>query len=569
MRASVVLALILVTPGAAPARELGAGFLRGDERLGLPVDMAEFAPPDDAAPPRNAFSGRLRLVEPERSGRFRIVLDLWDRHGEIGKSVQHLPEFDFAFVQRGSDLVPLSRGVIRREHPYWEIILQPGRAWDEPADGGFTRVALPFALQERAANCTHNGVMTWLFDGEGNVSRVAYQVVSETCGYFKFDMWGTVTAEYRPRDFGTEAAAAVARFDAHREDRLPVRPVALLAVDFPGTRPQAFGVDDGIDPADMSVFGMLVDGAHYRSECHTRQGPYPFCASLPLPSYSTAKSIFAGVAVMRLEELYPGTAAKTIASLVDECDTTKWRDVTIGDALDMATGNYGSTAVEKDENSIPHRRFVFDDEHRSKVRFACRHFPRKADPGTQFVYHTSDTYLVGSALQALLRQEEVDGDLYEAVIVDPIWRRLNLSPLLDDTKRTYDEYAQPFTGYGLTYEADDIVRIAAWLHRGARLDGEPALDTAMLDAALQRSPGDRGLPAASENVRYNLGFWAYDAGPLLGCSEPAWIPFMSGVSGITVAMFPNGIVYYYFSDGYVFRWQSAIRAAHTIRNLCR
>ena len=44
---------------------------------------------------------------------------------------------------------------------------------------------------------------------------------------------------------------------------------------------------------------------------------------------------------------------------------------------------------------------------------------------------------------------------------------------------------------------------------------------------------------------------------------------MSGVSGISVAMFPNGVVYYYFSDSYVFRWQSARVAAHTMESLCQ
>jgi len=33
-------------------------------------------------------------------------------------------------------------------------------------------------------------------------------------------------------------------------------------------------------------------------------------------------------------------------------------------------------------------------------------------------------------------------------------------------------------------------------------------------------------------------------------------------------MFPNGVIYYYFSDSYVFRWQTGREAAHMIRPLC-
>lgn len=272
---------------------------------------------------------------------------------------------------------------------------------------------------------------------------------------------------------------------------------------------------------------------------------------------------------MRLEKLYPGVSRATIASLVDECRSGPWRDVTVENALDMSTGNFESAEPGVDEDSAPHEEFVFSDNHADKLAFACAFFGRKAAPGTQFVYHTSDTYLVGAALQNFLRENESGADLYESVLVEPVWQQLRLSPLLDTTKRTYDHSAQPFTGYGLTYEIDDIVRIATWLQGGGFFhDGEAMLDRTLLDAALQRREGDRGVEAGSADLRYNNGFWAFNAAPSLGCPEPVWVPFMSGVSGITIAMFPNGVVYYYFSDSYVFRWQSARQAAHRISPIC-
>jgi hypothetical protein len=552
--------------GPQPEQTLLASFLLGDDPLTAPVPMTAFTPSDPATVPEQLFSGTLRLVGVEHAGGFRAVHDPWDRSGEIGEPLRHLPAFEFEFVRRGSDVIPLVTGVQRSTHPYWEILLLPGKTWQVAGDDGWTRVALPFTLQERAANCTHNGVMSWLFRGDA-VSRVAYQVVSETCGYFKADLWGVVDAEYIPADLADEAAPVIARVDAHRASRLPVQSLERLADDHPEIDATKLGVGDGIPAEDISVLGLVVDGIHYRSDCPTRQGPHPFCTSLPLPSYSTAKSIFASAATMRLEQLYPGVSGRSIASLVDECDQAKWRDVTIEDALDMATGNFESADFEVDEDSPAHEDFVFADRHADKIEFACNHFPRKAEPGTTFVYHTSDTYLVGVALQRFLDQRG-GGDVYDSVLLEPIWRALNLSPQLDVSKRTYDDESQPFTGYGLTYEADDIVRIAKWLADGGTLDGEPALDTALLEESLQRLPGVSGLRAGSDDLYYNNGFWAYDAGPSLGCAEPVWVPFMSGVSGITVAMFPNGVVYYYFSDSYVFRWQTGREAAHAIRPLC-
>jgi hypothetical protein len=562
-------ALILGCSGGGPQpdRPLSASFLLNDDPLAAPVPMAAFTPPATAALPGQVFAGTLRLVGVEQASGFEAVHDPWDRSGEIGAPLRHLPAFGFDVVLRGSDVIPLVTGVQRSSHPYWEIMLLPGSAWQATDDDGWTRVSLPFALQERAANCTHNGVMSWLFRGD-EVSRVAYQVASETCGYFKANLWGVVDAEYTPRDLADEAAPVIARIDAHRARRLPVRSLERLAEDYPSIDAATLGAADGIPADDISVLGLVVDGIHYRSDCRTRQGAHPFCSSLALTSYSTAKSIFAGVATMRLEQLYPGVSRRSIASLVAECDQPKWRDVTIEDALDMATGNFISAEPELDEYSSAHEDFVFADRHSEKVEFACNHFPRKAEPGTTFVYHTSDTYLVGVALQRFLDRHG-GGDIYDSVLLEPIWRTLNLSPQLDVTKRTYDDEAQPFTGYGLTYEADDVVRIANWLsYEGGMLDGKPALDAAMLEASLQRGAAVTGLRAGRDDLYYNNGFWAYDAGPSLNCEAPVWVPFMSGVSGITVAMFPNGVLYYYFSDSYVFRWQSGREAAHLIRPLC-
>jgi hypothetical protein len=57
--------------------------------------------------------------------------------------------------------------------------------------------------------------------------------------------------------------------------------------------------------------GFVIDGVHYSGGCPTRHGAYPFCENLDLPSYSLAKSMVAGIALMRLERLYPGAAQST------------------------------------------------------------------------------------------------------------------------------------------------------------------------------------------------------------------------------------------------------------------
>lgn len=574
-RICALFALTSLLPGALAAHPGAAGesprilsreFLLGNADLEAPVAMQEFAPGEGVSSAIPTFSGMLSLVDSTAHG-FETVIDLWDRRGSIGPELSVLPAIDFEFVQHNAHLIPTRRGPLRSEHPYWEVIVQPGLVWREAGDGRWWRAALPVALQERSANCIHNGVMTWLFNDAGEVSRVVYQFSSETCGYLKFNLWGATSADFRPRR-PENAAQIIARFERNRQSRLPVAPLTGLQLAYQGVDAQGLAVNDGIRRDDLSVFGIVADGTNYRSDCATRHGPYPFCDELPLPSYSTAKSIVAAIAAMRLEHMMPGVLDRSIASLVEDCSAAQWRDVSMAHALDMATGNYDSTADEADEHAEPSRAFIFSDSHTAKLSFACGHYERKSRPGTRFVYHTSDTYLVGAALQAQLRKSYGAGaDIYD-LLLRPIWQRLGLSPLMDQTLRTYDAWRQPFTGYGLTYELDDVLRIGAWLRAGATIDGEPVLDPGMLRASLQGDPDDRGLAAGADDLRYNNGFWAYDSGPSLGCDDAVWTPFMSGVSGITVVLFPNDVIYYYFSDSYVFSWQSGRELAHAIRKLC-
>jgi len=570
--ALIALTLTLALSGSAFAEErlLTQQFLEDDTRITSPVTMSEFAPSADAEPASQVFDATLRLDAETQAGLFELIQDDWGRAVDRNNAVQFLPEIEIAFVQHGDDLIPVVQTVRRGNHPYWELVVRPGKVWDEPDEAQWSRAAVPFALQERSANCTHNGVLTWLFDGEGNVSRAFYQISSETCAYLKFNQWGTIDASAHDGPSADESRMVVDRHVAHIASRLPVQPLERLNASYPGIDTERLGFDDGISSSAMTVHGMVVDGVHYQGGCRTRHGMYPYCDSLPLPSYSTAKSIFAALAVMRMEKLSPGTSQVSLGALIEPCTAKGWQDVTIENALDMATGYYTTRRFNKDEDSPDQVGFVYNDNHTEKLEFACNHYKRKSKPGRRWVYHTSDTYLVGVALQQILgRIRPGLNDIYADLISSDIWDRLRLSPLLQVSKRTYDEARQPFAGYGLTYEADDIVRIALWLMTGSgQIDGREIIDRNMLDAALQRDKNDRGLKTGAADLRYNNGFWAYDVGPVLGCESEVWVPFMSGFGGITIVMFPNGVVYYYFSDSYVFSWKSAIVASNLIGEMC-
>ncbi len=554
----------------APRQYLGYETLMKSRRLDAPVDMSAFSPPANAPASGHSFAGRLSFAAQQHRTGSRVLRDTYGYAAESDRPVLQLPRFDFDFVQSGDALIPLRRGTLPGDNEYWEYLLEPGRVWQEPGDQGLARAAIPFSLQERNANCLHHGVLSFLFGADRVVSQVAYQISSETCLYFKFDLWGLADARYRPRE-SPEAASAIRAYQQELRSRLPVKPIAALAEDYQGADPGGFGATDEVALGDMTAYGFLIDGVHYAGGCNTRQGPYPFCEVLDLPSYSLAKSIFASVALMRLEQQFPGASAQRIVDFVPECAAAgTWHDVTFQNALDMATGNYLSPETWIDERA-DHIMALFNAKtHAGKIRYGCGQFPRQELPGTQWVYHTSDTYVLGTALNAFIKQRlGATQDLYTDVVVHDLWQPLGLSPVTAVTRRTYDQIAQPFTGWGLVLHRDDVLRLGHWLAAGeGAIAGRQLLDPRMLAATLQRDPGNRGFQWLDPSYRYQHGFYGHDVSRDIGCAEPNWVPFMAGYGGIIVVLFPNDTIYYYFSDGDTFSWRRAAIAADRIRSFC-
>ena len=316
---------------------------------------------------------------------------------------------------------------------------------------------------------------------------------------------------------------------------------------------------------------MIVDGVHYAGGCPTRAGAYPFCDNIDLPSYSLAKSVFASAALMRLEKTHPGTRNLPAASFVPECATSgTWSGTTLEHLLDMTSGVYGSVTEYADENSADAvQKFFVPESHRQKIDYACNFSHRRERPGRTFVYRTFDTYILGTALNALVKKERgADQDIFDDVLVAEVMTPLALSPTARVSLRTLDQVAQPFTGYGLTLLPDDVAKLGEFFNPAH--EGDNLLDPAMRSAALQLDPSDRGMitgPAGT--LRYNNGFWAFKAEQLPGCKEPQYVPFMSGFGGISVVLMPNGVTYYYFSDNDEYRFRRAIGEASRVRGFCQ
>jgi hypothetical protein len=526
-----------------------------------PVDEGALAFPKDAEPPTHIFEGRLELLGENTVGEMLVLRGDPNQEPEVS----HLPEFDFGFVQSEGYLVPVQRGLIISDHPYWNYILEPGRVWQESGDQGYSRASVPFALVWKGSNAILNGTMTFLFNDEG-ISKVWYQVTQETTINLGADLWGLLEARYHPGPV-SDSAKIKAAFTQELADRFPTKPIEQLAQDYPGVDLTAFG--RGVSPKSMTWYGFVINGVNYLGGCQTRYGVYPYCEYMRAPSYSTSKSAFVSVALMRLAQKYdPDVANLLIKDYVPEAANSPgdWSEVTFNNVLDMATGNYQSAGNMVDEEQWDNP--FWTEEYYDEIIAAAFNWPHSAAPGTQWVYRTSDTFIVTRAMQNYLETlDGPDADIFEFV-VDEVYKPLKMGPGVFSILRTKDNnwQGQPYGGLGIWWVPDDLAKISNFLNvENGTIGSVQILQPGMLSAALQHDPDDRGVDRDGQG-KYNNAFWAYRYKTGFDCEF--WVPEMLGYSGIVVALFPNGSTYYYASDNQEFTWDMALREADKIAPLC-
>jgi CubicO group peptidase (beta-lactamase class C family) len=423
-------------------------------------------------------------------------------------------------------------------------------------------------LTVKGGNATFNGTLTFLFD-DTLVSKVWYQVTQETTSYTRANLWGLLEATYRAEKVpGAERIRA--NFAAEQAARMPVKPIAALAEAYPGLDLSAFG--RGVTPEHLTWYGVVVNGVNYLGGCQTRFGLYPYCESMRATSYSTAKSAFVSLALMRLAQKYGAEVADLrIKDYVPEYAASpgEWERVTFNHALDMSTGNYVSPGFMTDDDSAKMGEFFGAQPFAERIKVAFD-APHQAEPGTRWVYRTSDTFILTRALQNYLQTREgPEADIYQFV-VNEIYIPLKLGPGAYTTMRTADKdwQGQAEGGYGQWWIPDDIAKIGTFLIAdGGQINSEQSLHPGLLAAAMQQETDERGVKIDSQRM-YNNSFWANHYTPANGYDCEFWVPQMLGVSGNVVALFPNGITYYYFSDNREFTWEAALKETDKILPLC-
>src|SRR3546814_7593388 len=81
-----------------------------------------------------------------------------------------------------------------------------------------------------------------------------------------------------------------------------------------------------------------------------------------------------------------------------------------------------------DEGATHTNGLFLTETHAEKIDYSCTNYSRKAAPGSRWVYHTSDTYILGTAMNARLKALEGTGaDIHADTLLGDILLPLGVS----------------------------------------------------------------------------------------------------------------------------------------------
>ena len=529
--------------GRFTADELFADTYKGDS----PVQNDYFMPLEDAAPALHEFSGTLSIESTKMSHRL-----IWAR-----EKVGSFPALKINLFTYKEHLVPVDRNMLLKgEGSTWNIILASGRIWSEPADKGYSRASFPFTLTPSRSNFgqTHNGIATFLFN-EKRVSRLRFQIVQEAAPENKFDAWGQAGMKYRPSPL-QDQVLLTQEFAKELAHQTPIRTWAELEQTYDPIMLDM--IDETNNRENITLSGLIIDGAVYARPCRTRWGDYPYCGQMRHGVYSISKSLGAMLAMLRLAQKYgDGVFDLKITDYVDIASNHDgWREVTFGDTLNMATGigdieprqvsgyvNEGSTALARKLYKTQ------TTNEKLKLIAAFGNYPWEA--GEVFRYRTSDTFVLAVAMDRFIKSKEGQNASLWNFITREVLQPIGIVniPVLHtiEPKRAR---GIPMLGIGMLPTLGEVAKLVKLLRNGGQHKGEQILSAKMLDEAIGKAMS-HGLPTGWQldhgETYYNMSLWLHPYRAQNGCLLR--IPAMSGHGGSYVIIMPNDITAFRFADG--------------------
>ncbi len=444
--------------------------------------------------------------------------------------------------------------IIQTGNGRWNVILSTGRAWSEPGDQGWSRVAFPITVAREGGVGALNGVATLAYMGE-KVSALRIQFAQESIpNSSRASFAGQVQPEFTAAPISDKSDFLAGRAQRLATD-VEARPWSELEAkhgdlsDFTGA---------WISP-HVTISGLLVGDVFYHSGCKTRYGAYPFCDQMRFGVYSVSKSLGAAIALLHLAERYGADVFE--ARVLDFVPLTPrhdgWTDVTFRDLLNMATG-VGDMVPERvkhyvdaDSGSLEFPIWSAPDiKPATEALSAYGNYPW--GPGEVLRYKSSDTLLLSMAMDAYVRDMEGDTTGLWDVLQEGVYAPLGFEQVPTRMLGSVETgWRIPRFEAGMYPTYQEILKLSRLLRDGGRYAGRQILHEELTRRALSTAM-DRGLPSGwryedGGEANYDLSFWLAPFEAAQGCETRT--PLMSGYGGNYVLLMPNGMIGLRIADG--------------------
>ena len=538
---------------AAAAKQVSTTELLSPTWSGAIIPNAAFTPASDSPAAHQPFLGTLRLTETPMTAEPAAFAP----PSVLGRDPKLFPGVALSFFTDKGDLVPFTQEVIRygsghQGHSYWDIIVQPGRVWSQPNDGGWSRAGFPFALVNSIEGETHNGLATFLYK-DGRVSNLRFQIVQQTAPFYIKDNFiaaGLIPAALAPAPVDNLASLKL-NYEAARTDAIRIADWNDLAAKTGGSANLA-NYDGTMPPSNIVLSGLDYQGTFYLKECQSAGGPLPWCDRARFGVWSATKALANETALLRLAEKFgPSVFELKIVDYVPEAARYRgWHHVRFEDAINMATGiGNGSTKREPNDTSDGYLDASYShwyEARSTQEKLAAlltdgRVYPW--GPGQVTRYRDQDMFILGVAMDRFLKSKQGPTANLWSMLQQEVFAPIGIH--YAPTNRTIEtdgSDGQPLMAYGYYPTLSDMVLVAR-LYQNAGKHGDRQILYAPRIRELLAGPNPRGLPTGEKlpagETTYINAFWvsSYTASP--GCR--VFYPRMIGWGGNIVALMPGGL----------------------------
>ncbi|MCY3769245.1 MAG: ABC transporter permease subunit [Gammaproteobacteria bacterium] len=535
--------------GALRARLTREELFASDNAPAGPVHNAHFMPLGNEFPAHEPFAGRITVRATKILG--------YRAGGRPRYGFGEIPDLEIGWVSHGKTLIPVDPGFLESGDSDWTVLVGPGRVWSEQGDGRYSRASFPFTLVGREGADAHQGLGMFLY-GDGKVSNLRFQIVQESSLRQKFTAWGQAPLEFSP-GISRSPADVVEEYLGFARTNLPRRPWTQL---YDAQDESLFGYFDGTyNQGNVSSSGMIVDGIVHQRDCQTRLGNYPYCEAMRHSVYSVTKSLGAAVTLARLAQKYGDRVLdEKILDYVDiRAAHDGWDNVTFRDALNMATGigdvvpqrvNY---YVDPDETEEASRRVFNEPTSLGKIREISRYKRYPWGPGKVLRYRTSDTFVLGFAMDRYLKSREGEEAMLWEMMNEEVFQPIGIRHLpVVHTRDREKRNRIPKLGYAMVPTTDSIGKIVRLLRSRGQHHGTQLLSRGVVQAMMVVNRHS-GLASGWKyreggEARYHMSMWLVPYEGLDGCSTT--ITAMVGAGGNYVIPMTNGITAFRFADRY-------------------